>query len=165
MSHEHEHDHEHCHEHEHHHHDHDHDHHHHHHEHGEHCDCGCEEENKGPITVTSMIQDSAVVVSAEYHVMASYEVLSPLISKKMEELAKNLNEMGCLIGHIKAAMDVHKVDMFSLTEDVVHHKEGVVEEMTVNFAIILFAIEETTAKEMVESMIEEIHHKVTNLKK
>jgi hypothetical protein len=37
--------------------------------------------------------------------------------------------------------------------------------MTVNFAIILFAIEETTAKEIVEAMIEEIHHEVTNLKK
>jgi hypothetical protein len=40
-----------------------------------------------------------------------------------------------------------------------------VEEMIVNFAIILFAIEEATAKEMVKAMIEEIHHEVTNLKK
>lgn len=143
---------------EHHHEEHEHNHHHHHH-HGDACGCEeCRQEEK--LTVTTHLQDSAVVVSAHYRTVADPQELSALLTVNMESTAAKIYAVGGFIGHLKASADVHTVEMFSLTDREVYRKKGNDSEILVTVAAILFAIKETAAEELIKTMLEDIDKKV-----
>ena len=134
-------------------------HHHHHHHHGDGCGCEeCQEQKK--LEVTTHLQDSAVVVSAHYRVMADQQELSALLTVNMESTAAKIYAVGGFIGHLKASMDVHTVEIFSLTDREVYRKKGNGNEITVTVAAILFAIKETDAEQLIKTMLEDIDKKV-----
>lgn len=130
------------------------------HHHIEGCVCEqCQDEDRH-IQVTSQQQDGAVVISAKYLVRTERQELSLMLTVQMEALAARLTAMGGIIGHIKASLDIHTVEIFSITDISVQHKEGMTPEISVTLAAILFAVEEETAKKMVKDMLRDIDGKL-----
>lgn len=118
-----------------------------------HKSCGC-------ISVTSERQDGAAVISAKYLVLAEHQELSLLLTVRTEALAAKLTAMGVIIGHIKAAIDIHTVEMLSLTDTAVQCREGLTPEIAVTISAVLFAVEETEAECMIKDMLEDIDRKL-----
>ena len=101
-----------------------------------------------------------MVVSAHYDVVTDRQKLAALLEAGMESAASEIYEAGGLIGHLKASMDVHTVEVFSLTDREVYRKSGSDCRITVTAAAILFALEEAEAEERIRTMLEEIDKKV-----
>ena len=78
----------------------------------------------------------------------------------MESTAAKITAMGGFIGHLKASMDIHTVEIFSLTDREVYHKKGETPELLVTVAAIVFAIEEKTAADLIRTMLEDVDRKV-----
>lgn len=130
------------------------------HHHAGECRCEqCQDEHRH-IQVTSQTQDGAIVISAKYLTMTERQELSLLLTVQMESLAARLTAMGTIIGHIKASLDIHMVEVLSITDTAVQRKEGMTPEITVTFTAILFAVEEETAKYMVADMLQDIDGKL-----
>ena len=116
------------------------------------------------IRVSSAVRDGAVAVYGEYGILADRQELSALLASNMEAAALRLESMGGIIGHMKASMDVHRVDSFSLTEREVSYREGSIEEIDIHLNVLVFAIEEEGAKKTVEQMFCDVDRKVKELR-
>lgn len=128
------------------------------HVHEEGCTCNeClhQEENKNP-AVTSLLQDGACVVSAQYHTCADIEMLRKRLTELLEELASNVNTLGGIIGHIKASLDIHLTEMYSVTEETVTRKSSQVSDITLHLAAIVFLVPE----EKLVSLVKEVLRKL-----
>ena len=117
-------------------------------------------EERQEIRVFSAVRDGAVAVYGEYGILADRQELAALLAANREAAALRLESMGGIIGHMKASMDVHRVDSFSLTEREVSYREGSMEEIVIHLSALLFAIEEEGAKEAVARMFYEIDKKI-----
>ena len=61
---------------------------------------------KRKLKVTSLLQDNAVVVSAEYHTAADRGRAGKLLTEYMEALAGEIDSRGGIIGHIKTSVEM-----------------------------------------------------------
>ncbi|MDO5410514.1 MAG: hypothetical protein Q4F21_08685 [Lachnospiraceae bacterium] len=114
-----------------------------------------------PFQVTSKTETSAAIISAECTLLADHNQMAALLCSHLEKLAEQLNEKGAFIGHIKASMDVHTLNVFSLTDKTVNQVKGKSDEITFNLAAILFLIEEQEAVKLVTDMLKEITNNQT----
>lgn len=136
---------------------------HHEHAHGPECGCSaCAEEAGGhkKLEVSSHIQDSAVVVSAEYHVTADSGKINRLLTEHMEALAARIDSLGGIIGHIKASAEIRHVEMYSLTDRIVMRKEAELPDITLHMAAIVFAVEEEELLCIIRNMFEDMDRKL-----
>lgn len=139
------HDHEHEHEHEHeHHHDHDHEHHH---------DHDHENIRYGYVAVELNRHDEALVVSGGLNIMGQPEEVNSKLSGALEKAAARVNELGGIVGHIKASVDARKITMLSVTESEVMEKSAPEAELRIIMTAIVFALPEEEAKALVENAL------------
>ncbi len=149
----HEHEHEHCHEHEHEHehcHDHEHEHghdHEHPHVHGRDVD---------GIHIEHHEQDDARVISGVTRVSGDYEQLRPALKAEIEALAKQITELGGIIGHVKAAAEVTQTEMFSVTLEEAMVKRAPAQEITVKMAAIVFCVEPEDVEPLMERALRKL---------
>lgn len=114
--------------------------------------------------VSVTIQDGAVVVSGEYTASGNREAFTGLLKEGLYGLAGRFNDMDAIIGHIKASVDCHEVEVFSVTERDVSHIKGAVGAFTVHLAAIVFAVDAEEAVSLVKEMLEDIDKKVRTIK-
>jgi ABC-type Zn2+ transport system substrate-binding protein/surface adhesin len=134
--------------------------HHHNHEHGEHHDCSCETEHscscetrKENFWVDGHLHDGATVVSGEGRLLAEYDHVSSVLKAALEELAAAVTAQDGIVGHIKAAVEISSVEMFSVTDEAVTVKRSKEQEIVVQTAAIVFGIELAEMKALVQSKI------------
>ena len=134
---------------------------HHAHHHDETCECPSCTMKKEKLKVTSLLQDSAVVVSAEYHTAADRDRAGELLTARMETLAGRIDAQGGIIGHIKTSVELRYVEMYSLTDKTVMKKASDLPELTFYMAAIVFAVKEKEllclVREMFEDMDRQLH--------
>jgi len=163
--------HEHGHHHHHHHHDHDgecgcHEHRHEHHEHGEECGCGHDHDHDhhhehdhehehfhepkmpGVVYTQVKLHDDAKVVSGSLELTGDYDAIRLGLGEGLKQFAAAVNEMGGVIGHIKASAEKVKTEMFSVTEEDVMIKTAPEERVSIILAAIVFFITEEQAEEL-----------------
>ena len=152
-----------------HHHDHEHDehcgcheHHHHHHEHDEECGCGHDHEHEhehhhehpqeqkmpGVVYTQVKLHDDAKVVSGSLDLTGDYEAIRLGLGEGLKQFAAAVNEMGGVIGHIKASAEKVQTEMFSVTEEDVMIKTAPEERVSIILAAIVFFIPEDKAEEL-----------------
>ena len=102
------------------------------------------------------IEDGAVVVSARFTVEMAREVLEQKLSEELQELAARVYAHEGIIGHIKASAEISSIQMYSITDTILHVKNGEKDTITVSFAFILFFIELETAREWTREIIDRI---------
>ncbi len=156
--HEHEHD-EHCGCHDHHHHDHE-----HHHEHGDDCGCGHDHEHEheqlheqktpGVVYTQVKLHDDAKVVSGSLELTGDYDAIRLGLGEGLKQFAAAVNEMGGVIGHIKASAEKVQTEMFSVTEEDVMIKTAPEERISIILAAIVFFIPEEKAEELGRKALE-----------
>ena len=148
-----------CHEH-HHHHEHDeecgcHDHHH---EHGEDCGCGHDHDHEqkipGVIYTQVKLHDDAKVVSGSLELTGDYDAIRLGLGEGLKQFAAAVNEMGGVIGHIKASAEKVQTEMFSVTEEDVMIKTAPEERVSIILAAIVFFIPEEKAEELGRKALE-----------
>lgn len=110
--------------------------------------------------VSVALQDGAVVVSGEYTASGNREAFTGLLRQGLADLAGRFNDMDAIIGHIKASVDCHEVEVLSVTEREVSRIKGAAGEFTVHLAAIVFAVDTETAAALVREMLEDIDEKV-----
>ena len=163
-----------CHDHEHehaHHHEHAHEHHH---EHDEHCGCGCHDHDHehehhhdhdhahvhgrdvDGIHIEHHIQDEACVVSGVMRLEGDYETLRPRVSEQLEAVAAAITAQGGIVGHVKAAAEVTRTEMFSVTDVKAMAKTAPTQTITVKMAAIVFAVEPEAVEALVEQALRTI---------
>ena len=168
-------------EHEHHHHEHDenctcgchdHEHEHHHHEYDEICTCGCHDHEHehhhhhheeplvpGVVQASVKLHDDAKVVSGKLLVVGDYEKVKAGLHDGLTEFAAKINELGGVIGHIKASCEVKTVDMFSVTDTDVMIKTAPEQEMNIILAAIVFFVSEEEALALGKAALEKANIK------
>jgi len=157
--------------HHHHHHDHDgecgcHEHRHEHHEHGEECGCGHDHDHDhhhehdhehehfhepkmpGVVYTQVKLHDDAKVVSGSLELTGDYDAIRLGLGEGLKQFAAAVNEMGGVIGHIKASAEKVKTEMFSVTEEDVMIKTAPEERVSIILAAIVFFITEEQAEEL-----------------
>lgn len=131
--------------------------HNHRHEHGDHHDCTCEECNcetkKENFWVDGHLHDEATVVSGEGSLYAEYDRVSAVLETSLEDLAAAVTAKGGIVGHIKAAVEISSVEMFSVTDEFVSVKRTKEQNIVVQIAAIVFGIELEQMKTLVQSSI------------
>ena len=155
-----------CHEHHHHHHEHDgtggcddhHHDHHHHHEHGDDCGCGHDHEHEhkqlheqkvpGVVYTQVKLHDDAKVVSGSLELTGDYDAIRLGLGEGLKQFAAAVNEMGGVIGHIKASAEKVRTEMCSVTDQDVMIKTAPEERVSIILAAIVFFIPEEKAEEL-----------------
>ena len=172
----HDHDHEHHHHgphHHHHHHEHDdgcgcHEHHHDHHGHDEDCGCGHDHEHDhehehehfhepkmpGVVYTQVKLHDDAKVVSGSLELTGDYDAIRLGLGEGLKQFAAAVNELGGVIGHIKASAEKVQTEMFSVTEEDVMIKTAPEERISIILAAIVFFITEEQAEELGRKALE-----------
>lgn len=159
--HEHEHEHDHEHEHEHHHgcgceHDHEHEHdHHHEHEHHHH-DHGQEQPAYGRVLVQSARHDAALAVTGELRLTGDPAALRERLGRALEQTAAQVTAAGGIVGHIKAALRVTELTMFSVTDTQVMEKPAPEREAAITANAIVFALESDRAEQILRQALESV---------
>lgn len=123
---------------------------------GEACECPSCTQKREKLYVTSQLQDSAVVVSAEYHTAADRERAGELLVRYMEALAGEIDSRGGIIGHIKTSVEVQYVEMYSLTDKTVMKKASELPELTLYTAAIVFCVKEEELRCLVRDMFRDM---------
>ena len=120
------------------------------------CECPSCTQKREKLYVTSQLQDSAVVVSAEYHTAADRERAGELLVRYMEALAGEIDSRGGIIGHIKTSVEVQYVEMYSLTDKTVMKKTSELPELTLYTAAIVFCVKEEELRCLVRDMFRDM---------
>lgn len=161
------HDHDHEHDHEHHHgcgcdHDHEHEHEHHHgcdcehdHEHHHH-DHGHEQPAYGRVLVQSARHDAALAVTGELRLTGDPAALRERLGRALEQAAAQVTAAGGIVGHIKAALRVTELTMFSVTDTQVMEKPAPEREAAITANAIVFALESDRAEQILRQALESV---------
>ncbi|MBQ8975254.1 MAG: hypothetical protein IJ072_05985 [Oscillospiraceae bacterium] len=137
-----------------HHHEHEHEHlHHHEHEHLHEHDHDHENVRYGVVTVELNRHDEALVVSGAVNLMGQPGEVNSKLSGALEKAAARVNELGGIVGHIKASVDARKITMLSVTETEVMEKSAPESELRIIMTAIVFALPEEDAKALVEDAL------------
>lgn len=129
------------------------------HEQGELHECSCEEctcETKPEnFWVDGHLHDEASVVSGECKLYTDYQRVSTVLQTALEDLASTVTEKGGIIGHIKAAVEISSVEMFSITDESVSIKRTKEQDIIVQIAAIVFCLELAEMKTVVQTIVME----------
>lgn len=102
------------------------------------------------------MEDGAAVISAHFTVTAARDVLEQALSQELQDLAARVYAHNGIIGHIKASTEISSIQMYSITDTILHVKNGEKDTISISFAFILFLIDLETAKEWTREIIERI---------
>lgn len=126
------------------------------HEHHQHGKCNYTEpsgnEKNDRLKITSLLQDEAVVISAECHITADRTLIGRRLEMKLEELAGDIKKKEGIIGHIKASMEIQDVEMYSVTDSRVDKKKSYLSKITIHFASITFFMDRQEMLRMVNEL-------------
>ncbi|MDY4969626.1 MAG: hypothetical protein SO101_05130 [Lachnospiraceae bacterium] len=107
-------------------------------------------------TLDVRMEDGATVVSARFTVETARDVLEQALSAELQELAARVYAHEGIIGHIKASTEISSVQMYSITDTILHVKNGENDTIIISFAFILFLIDAGTAEKWTREIIERI---------
>lgn len=137
-----------------------------HHEHGEDCGCGHDHEHEhehehsheqkipGVVYTQVKLHDDAKVVSGSLELTGDYDAVRLGLGEGLRQFAAAVNEMGGVIGHIKASAEKVQTEMFSVTEADVMIKTAPEERISIILAAIVFFIPEEKAEELGRKALE-----------
>jgi len=150
----------------------------HHHDHGPDCTCGCHDHghehhhhdhdhahehlhsrDTDGIHIEHHIHDGAVVVSGSAEITGDYEPLRPRIKARLEAIAAAVNDLGGIVGHIKASAEAATTEMFSVTETEAMIKTAPTQTIRLRMAAIVFAVTPEQVEPLVESALRELRDK------
>ncbi len=106
------------------------------------------------------MHEGACVVSGKVTLCCAYEALRPRISEKLSALSDKVNEMGGIIGHIKASAEVKSTEMFSVTEGPVMAKTAPESEIELRLAAIVFLVRPDELMPMVKNALIELRNAI-----
>lgn len=134
------------------------------HEHDENGNCILEDPDElGVVYVESHLHDEARVISGRLTVIAGYDAVRTSLSIKLEHLAKVVQEMGGIVGHIKASCQVKTVEMFSVTDVDVTVKKAPEQEIKINLAAIVFLVDPEEAERLVNETLNAVRDNTAGL--
>lgn len=128
-------------------------------DHIHHENCGChaqEPKTLGAIHVESHLHDEARVISGSLALFTDYRKLRSVLSDQLELLAKAVQERGGIVGHVKASVEIKQIEMFSVTDVDVSVKTAPGQEIHINMASIVFAIDAEEAAMLVTNALEAV---------
>lgn len=114
------------------------------------------EDSREGTRLNGRTEDGATVISACFTVLSSKDKLEALLSQELKDLAAQVYEHNGIIGHIKASTEIRSIQMYSITDTILHVKNGEKDTITVTFAFILYLINVDTATEWTRQIIERI---------
>lgn len=133
------------------------------HVHDENCACGLHDQHEhtaacqhddqhdeiGALHVESHLHDEARVISGLLTLHANEGNIRASLKRQLEDLSKAVQERGGIVGHIKASCETKTVEMFSITDVEVSVKRAPEQELSINLAAIVFAIDQQEAEKLV----------------
>ena len=134
----------------HHHHEHDHEHEHHHHDHDH------EQPAYGRVLVQSARHDAALAVTGELRLTGDPTALRERLGRALEQAAAQVTAAGGIVGHIKAALRVTELTMFSVTDTQVMEKPAPEREAAITANAIVFALESDRAEQILRQALESV---------
>ena len=102
----------------------------------------------GVILIERNMHDEAIVVSGSLIVANAGPELQACVAGELEAAAHMVNELGGIIGHIKAAVCVTSMDMISVTEEKAMVKTSRLKEARITLTVIVFLIEPEEAEDI-----------------
>ena len=105
-------------------------------------------------------QEEAVVVSADFYLQGTKEILVEALKTEMEHLASQAVLCGGMVGHIKASVECCEVTVISVTLDKADMRRGGNRGLSGKFAAILLLMEETKVRELTEAMFAAVKMKM-----
>ena len=117
-------------------------------------------EDDDDVRITARMQEEAVVISADFHLQGSKEMLLKILHMEMEQLASQVASCGGIVGHIKAAVECCETAVISVTLDKADVRRGKNGEISGKFAAIVFFIEEEKARELTATMFAAVKEKI-----
>ena len=91
-------------------------------------------EDDDDVRITARMQEEAVVISADFHLQGSKEMLLKILHMEMEQLASQVASCGGIVGHIKAAVECCETAVISVTLDKADVRRGKNGEISGKFA-------------------------------
>jgi len=126
-----------------------------HHEHDENCECGCHDEHHDehqhhesephhyehqPITITT--HDMSIVGSYTFNIEKNYKESETILDDLLKQVAKEVTDLGGIIGHIKAFLKSEGEScMISITDDESNKRYVKEARCRVEGVAIVFCIE------------------------
>lgn len=110
--------------------------------------------------ITVRTQEEAVVVSCDFHLQGEKACMMAALQTEMEQLASNVESHGGIVGHIKASVECQDTAVISVTLDRADVRCGNTTELQGSFAAIVLFLDETKARELVETMFENVKMKI-----
>ena len=110
----------------------------------------------GMIYIERRMHDEAVVVSGLLTVVTGDKNISGSIAKELETAARDISELGGIIGHIKATASTSSTEMISVTDADATVKESPERKVQIALAAIVFTVEQKTAEDIIRQALARI---------
>jgi len=107
----------------------------------------------GLIYIERQIHDEAIVVSASLTLKSDVADLNARIAEGLESAAREVNEQGGIVGHIKASVSTTSSCMISVTDESAMIKDSPLRRAQISLASILFLIDPEDAENIVRKAL------------
>ena len=118
-----------------------------------------EDKQKSYSSLSGRVEDGATIISASFTVQAPMKELEKDLSDELTALAGRVYDHDGIIGHIKASTEISHMQMYSITDTILHVKEGEYDTIVISFAFILYLIEVDTATAWAREIMERLQER------
>jgi hypothetical protein len=101
--------------------------------------------------------DAALVVSGKLTVSGDSEGIKVKLAAALEAAAARVNDLGGIVGHIKASADERRITMMSVTEDTVMVKPAPEQVVGIIMTAIIFAVDDDDAIDIVKDALNSVN--------
>lgn len=107
----------------------------------------------GLIYIERQIHDEAIVISGTLTIRYATAELNDWIAEELESAARSINELGGIVGHIKAAVSLSLTNMISVTDEKAAVKESPFRRAKITLAAIVFLVDPKEAEDIARSAL------------
>ena len=107
----------------------------------------------GVIYIERNIHDEAIVVSGTLTVITANTSFNSVIAKEFETAARDISELGGVVGHIKATSAVTMTSMISVTDEKAMVKESPECKVKLTLAAIVFLVDPEAASDIMRQTL------------
>ena len=107
----------------------------------------------GLIYIERRLEDEAIVISGSLIIKTGVAQANETIAEELEAAARKINELGGVVGHIKASVAASSTHMISVTDEKAMVKESPLHKVQITLAAIVFAVEPEEAENIVRQAL------------